>query len=303
MIGMASISYFRGCDPVKSGKITRIDAIVPFLVQEIFKEIPGMTGVFISSAYSATLSTISTALNSGATIFFTSIIGNVEIKEEKRIFYMRIFITSKFIYYFRKRVSLVFGVFVTFMSMLFIYMPGNIIGIALMVLGSFQAPLTMIFLLGILVPSTNEYGIIAGTIASQIPLVLLSLQKMFFHKPASFQNLVHHTADVCMNVSSISVLLEPVPELVDPSYPWWHRIFWVSKVGWNGFLAMAIMAVVSCVVSRIFKSKTKEPNPKLHLSLFTSKKWPSFMRNAFLLECHKNVQTEEVKILTDEKDF
>jgi hypothetical protein len=44
--------------------------------------------------------------------------------------------------------------------MLFIYMPGNIIGIALMVLGSFQAPLTMIFLLGILVPSTNEYGII-----------------------------------------------------------------------------------------------------------------------------------------------
>ena len=149
---------------------------------------------------------------------------------------------------------------------------------------------------------------------------------MFFHKPASFQNLVHHTADVCMNVSSISVLLEPVPELVDPSYPWWHRIFWVSKVGWNGFLAMAIMAVVSCVVSRIFKSKTKEPNPKLHLSLFTSKKWPSFLRNAFLLgmisknilnlqtkveskilkiekESHKNVQTEEVKILTDEKDF
>ena len=45
-------------------------------------------------------------------------------------------------------------------KMLFIYMPGNIIGIALMVLGSFQAPLTMIFLLGILVPSTNEYGII-----------------------------------------------------------------------------------------------------------------------------------------------
>ena len=101
MIGMASISYFRGCDPVKSGKISRIDAIVPFLVQEIFSEIPGMTGVFISSAYSATLSTISTALNSGATIFFTSIIGNVEIKEEKRIFYMRIFITSCLVAFFR----------------------------------------------------------------------------------------------------------------------------------------------------------------------------------------------------------
>ncbi len=173
MIGMASISYFRGCDPVKSGKIARIDAIVPFLVQEIFKEIPGMTGVFISSAYSATLSTISTALNSGATIFFTSIIGNVEIKEEKRIFYMRIFITSKFIYYFKKRVSLVFGVFVTFMSMLFIYMPGNIIGIALMVLGSFQAPLTMIFLLGILVPSTNEYGII-GMVIIKLRLSIIS---------------------------------------------------------------------------------------------------------------------------------
>jgi hypothetical protein len=142
---------------------------------------------------------------------------------------------------------------------------------------------------------------------------------MFFPKPASFQNLVHHTADVCMNVSSVTVLLEPVPSrFVEQSYPWWHRIFWVSKVGWNGFLAMAIMGVVSCVVSRIYRNKTKEPNPKFHLSLFTSPMWPAFLRNAFLLgkisqikliyasrnllksakDCHKNARIDEVKILT-----
>jgi Na+/proline symporter len=51
LIGMASISYFSGCDPVMSKKIPRYDALIPYLVAKVFKNSPGMVGLFISAAY------------------------------------------------------------------------------------------------------------------------------------------------------------------------------------------------------------------------------------------------------------
>ena len=51
LIGMATISYFAGCDPVLAGELGRHDALVPHLVTQIFQAVPGMTGLFISAAY------------------------------------------------------------------------------------------------------------------------------------------------------------------------------------------------------------------------------------------------------------
>jgi len=51
LIGMASISYFSGCDPVLNKELERHDALVPYLVTKIFNDVPGMTGLFISAAY------------------------------------------------------------------------------------------------------------------------------------------------------------------------------------------------------------------------------------------------------------
>ena len=55
---------------VKGGKLGKYDQIVVYLAMKIFHESPGMTGLCISAAYSATLSTLSTGLNSFATVAF-----------------------------------------------------------------------------------------------------------------------------------------------------------------------------------------------------------------------------------------
>lgn len=52
LIGMASISYFAGCDPVLNNELGRHDALIPYLVTKLFSKVPGMTGLFISAAYS-----------------------------------------------------------------------------------------------------------------------------------------------------------------------------------------------------------------------------------------------------------
>ena len=90
MMGIAALAYFNGCDPVQSGQLEKNDQIMPFLAAELFKNSPGMTGLYISAAYSATLSTLSTGLNSFATVFFKSIYQK-KIDDEKMIRYQRIF--------------------------------------------------------------------------------------------------------------------------------------------------------------------------------------------------------------------
>ena len=70
MVGMAALAYFKGRDPVKCGEIGKADQLMPYLAARIFENVPGMTGLFISAAYSATLSTLSTGLNSFATVAF-----------------------------------------------------------------------------------------------------------------------------------------------------------------------------------------------------------------------------------------
>ena len=70
LIGMGTLAYFDGCDPVKSKQIKRYDQIIPYLATKVFDGTPGMVGLYISAGYSATLSTVSTGLNSFATVFF-----------------------------------------------------------------------------------------------------------------------------------------------------------------------------------------------------------------------------------------
>ena len=53
--GMPMISYFKGCDPVKSGEIDFADQLIPLMAVQLFRSRPGLAGLFVSSAYSGML--------------------------------------------------------------------------------------------------------------------------------------------------------------------------------------------------------------------------------------------------------
>jgi len=48
-------AYFEGCDPLKAGKISKSDQLLPYLVVNVFENFPGLAGLFISAAFSGTL--------------------------------------------------------------------------------------------------------------------------------------------------------------------------------------------------------------------------------------------------------
>ena len=53
--GAAMYAYYEDCDPLMSGKIEKPDQLMPYLVIEIFVNVPGMAGLFVAAAFSGTL--------------------------------------------------------------------------------------------------------------------------------------------------------------------------------------------------------------------------------------------------------
>lgn len=55
LAGIVIFSTYVGCDPLLTGKIQKIDQIVPYFVQTQLGFIPGMMGLFTACVFSATL--------------------------------------------------------------------------------------------------------------------------------------------------------------------------------------------------------------------------------------------------------
>ena len=55
MNGFVMYAYYENCDPVKSGKLEKTDQMMPYMVLDIFQNLPGVAGLFIAAAFSGTL--------------------------------------------------------------------------------------------------------------------------------------------------------------------------------------------------------------------------------------------------------
>ena len=69
--GLIMYSYYHGCDPVKAHIVTKYDKLMPKFVQDVAGHIPGMSGIFISCVFSASLSTVSAGLHAVSGIIYS----------------------------------------------------------------------------------------------------------------------------------------------------------------------------------------------------------------------------------------
>ena len=53
--GVAMYAYYEGCDPLALKKIEKSDQMLPYMVVDVFQDLPGMAGLFVAAAYSGTL--------------------------------------------------------------------------------------------------------------------------------------------------------------------------------------------------------------------------------------------------------
>lgn len=67
-IGLVLYAKYAECDPLTTKLVTAKDQLLPLLVMENLNDVPGFAGLFIAGVFSASLSSLSTALNSAAAV-------------------------------------------------------------------------------------------------------------------------------------------------------------------------------------------------------------------------------------------
>ncbi|XP_048467035.1 sodium-coupled monocarboxylate transporter 1-like [Rhincodon typus] len=74
LCGLVMYAVYENCDPIKANRVSTTDELTPLLVMELFDQMPGFPGLFVASAYSGTLSTISSGISALAAVCIEDLI-------------------------------------------------------------------------------------------------------------------------------------------------------------------------------------------------------------------------------------
>ncbi|XP_075529803.1 sodium-coupled monocarboxylate transporter 1-like [Dermacentor variabilis] len=163
-VGAALICRYRGCDPILSGSINRLDQLLPFYLLEDISTFPGLVGVFLAGVVSASISTVSSLVNSQAAVWYFDVLTpfcavgghNVDV--------------------IVKALAFAVGGVMTGCSLVVPYL-GSVIAMFMAVNSAITGPFVGLVLLGLTAPFANSKGAGATTLLMVVyQLVHMSLR-------------------------------------------------------------------------------------------------------------------------------
>ncbi|XP_033222167.1 putative sodium-dependent multivitamin transporter [Belonocnema kinseyi] len=159
--GLAIYSKYYNCDPVKEGRISLYDMLMPLYVMDTLSHLPGIPGLFVAGIFSAGLSSISAALNSLSAVSLEDYIKPLyrKIKDEE--------FPDSMSLYTGKILAFIFGLLCIAVAFLAQYL-GGVLQASLTIFGVVGGPLLGIFTLGMLCESASQRGAITGVMTALV---------------------------------------------------------------------------------------------------------------------------------------
>lgn len=161
--GLVIYFYYQNCDPLLSGRITSRDQNMAIYVMDALGHIPGVAGLFVSGIYSASLSSVSSCLNSLAAVTMEDYVKPLYLLAMKKPLEMspaRSAIPSKII-------AAVYGI-VCIGTAFLAQRVGGILQVSLTIFGIVGGPLLGLFTLGMGTTEANEYGSVLGLLCGVV---------------------------------------------------------------------------------------------------------------------------------------
>ncbi|XP_054711298.1 putative sodium-dependent multivitamin transporter [Uloborus diversus] len=158
LAGIVVYAYFSNCDPMTSPNkpISSGDQLLPFFMASALSQYPGLAGLCICGIFSASLSTVSSAVNS---------LTAVTMQDLVRPLFVAKGVSEKKTAFSAKAITLFYGllcVSLTFLVATF----GNLVQASLTMFGLLGGPVLAIFFLGMMTERSNQKGAIVGLIVS-----------------------------------------------------------------------------------------------------------------------------------------
>ncbi|NXY71188.1 SC5A8 protein, partial [Glareola pratincola] len=153
LCGLALYSIYKDCDPWSANQVSALDQLMPYLVLDILRDFPGVPGLFVASAYSGTLSTVSSSINALAAVTVEDLI---------RPYFKSV--SEKKLSWISMGMSLFYGGVCIAMAALASLL-GALLQAALSIFGMVGGPLLGLFALGILCSFANGIGAFVGLVS------------------------------------------------------------------------------------------------------------------------------------------
>eukprot|EP00105_Crassostrea_gigas_P035303 XP_019919451.1 PREDICTED: sodium-dependent multivitamin transporter-like [Crassostrea gigas] len=254
-LGLMAFAYNvqQGCDPLNKKIIVRPEQVLPYFVMDIFDSTPGMPGVFLAALFSASLSTLSSGLNSLPTITWEDF-----IKPHCGARFSEVQATM-----FGKILVVVFGSLAIGFAYLAYLLGGPIVQMTSTATSCVNGPILGMFLMGAIFKSANAKGAIAGCLSGFAFLLWIALGQVVqkFATPrlpggptanctvtSMFNQFNNYTSPVQSNFSTTESF-----ESVADHTGHFHKILGIYKVSyiWYTTIGMLVCMLVGMVVSVI----------------------------------------------------
>ncbi|CAF1423382.1 unnamed protein product [Adineta ricciae] len=157
LMGVILYAYYVGCDPYTAGRIQNVDQLLPYFIMETVGHKKGVPGLFLACAFSGSLSTISSGLNSMAAVMIEDVYKGVMRRNLNREHQG---IVSKIVSMF---IGLVIVLLTYFVSHL-----GSVINAAISLSSTLCGPIMGVFFLGFFFPRANRLGALVGFFVSLV---------------------------------------------------------------------------------------------------------------------------------------
>lgn len=222
--GLVLYANYYKCDPlISDGKQRNPNELLPYFISEKLSFLSGSTGLFLATVLCGSLSSVSSSLNSLSAIlwedFLKRFFSNVD--DSRSTFALKILVV-------------LCGAICTFLAFMVSNLGGNLVQISSTLNGSFNAPIVGVFILGFLVPFSNKYGAIFGTISGFLLSIWLSMGA-YATKP-KYQSLGFECSNMTLRYSKEATNLNG-----------WNKFYSISYLWFSVFSSLTTIAVGTCV--------------------------------------------------------
>ena len=252
--GAVLFQYNKCCDSLKAGHVESSDQMLPYLAVNLFQDYPGVAGLYIASAYSGALSTVSSGINSMTTVIITDFIRPYETSIFK---ILKCFTPNdQFYLIFGKVTSVILGL----TCIAFAYIASNlgaVLQAALSINNIIGGANFAIFVLGFTNPYANRWGAHFGFLLGLCFSGWLYIGSNMYPPPQKFTKKLETELIGCYDYVNRTEEWCPA-EMIEEDVPGIANLYWISYMylGTAGFLVSFISGSLISLITGQFQLKS-----------------------------------------------
>ncbi|XP_005188094.2 sodium-coupled monocarboxylate transporter 1 [Musca domestica] len=164
--GLVMFANYHDCDPLSTKLAKNKDQMVPLMIMETLRFLPGMAGLFVAAVFSAALSSMSTVLNSLAAVCLEDYIKpfvKTPLSERQTAWIMRSTVVA-------------IGLLSVALVLVIEFMGHAVLQLNTTLTSVTGGPLLSLFLMGLLMPWINSKSAISGCVVSFVTMTWICVK-------------------------------------------------------------------------------------------------------------------------------